>query len=107
MSVESTILASITLSAPEMVLAVGALFLLMVGVFSGEKSSESVSWLAVLVIIFAGGWMIFSPSEGLAYGGVFISDAFGHFMKLLVLIGSAGALIMSISLAKQEKIDKF
>ena len=33
MSVESTILASITLSAPEMILAVGALFLLMVGVF--------------------------------------------------------------------------
>ena len=107
MSVESTILASITLSAPEMILAVGALFLLMVGVFSGEKSSEPVSWLALLVIIFAGGWMIFNPSEGQAYSGAFISDAFGRFMKLLVLIGSAGALFMSISLAKAEKIDKF
>jgi NADH-quinone oxidoreductase subunit N len=107
MSVESTILASITLSAPEMILAVGALFLLMVGVFAGEKSSEPVSWLAVLVIIFAGGWIVFNPSEGQAYGGAFLSDGFGHFMKLLVLIGSAGALIMSIALARQEKIDKF
>ena len=107
MSVESTILASITLSAPEMILAVGALFLLMVGVFAGEKSSEPVSWLAVLVIALAGGWMIFNPSEGQAYSGAFISDAFGRFMKILVLIGSTGALFMSISLAKAEKIDKF
>lgn len=107
MSVESTILASITLSAPEMILAVGALFLLMVGVFAGEKSSEPVSWLAVLVIALAGGWMIFNPSEGQAYSGAFVSDAFGRFMKLLVLIGSAGALFMSIALARAEKIDKF
>ena len=68
MSVESTILASITLSAPEMILAVGALFLLMVGVFAGEKSSEPVSWLAVLVIIFAGGWILFNPGEGQGLG---------------------------------------
>ena len=107
MSVESTILASITLSAPEMILAVGALFLLMVGVFSGEKSSEPVSWLAVLVLVLAGGWMVFNPGDGTAYAGAFVSDAFGRYMKLLVLIGSAGALIMSISMARAEKIDKF
>jgi len=107
MSVESTILASITLSAPEIILAVGALFLLMVGVFAGEKSSEPVSWLAVLVLLLSGGWIVFNPGEGLAYGGAFVSDAFGHYMKLLVLVGSAGALIMSISMARQEKIDKF
>jgi NADH-quinone oxidoreductase subunit N len=107
MSVESTILASITLSAPEMILAVGALFLLMVGVFAGEKSSEPVSWLAVLVIIFAGGWILFNPGEGQAYAGAFVADAFGRYMKLLVLVGSAGALVMSIAMARQEKIDKF
>src|SRR5689334_4163648 len=100
MSVESTILASITLSAPEMILAVGALFLLMVGVFAGEKSSEPVSWLGVLVILLSGGWILFNPGEGLAYGGAFVSDAFGRYMKLLVLIGSAGALIMSIAMAR-------
>ena len=75
MSVESTILASITLSAPEMILAVGALFLLMVGVFAGEKSSEPVSWLAVLVLIFAGGWILFNPGEGQAYAGAFLGGA--------------------------------
>ena len=107
MTVESTILASFTLSAPELVLAVGALFLLMVGVFAGEKSSEPVSWLAVLVIILAGGWMMFNPADGAAYGGAFVSDGFGRFMKLLVLVGSAGALVLSIAMARAEKIDKF
>ena len=107
MTVESTILASMTLSAPEMILAIGALLLLMVGVFAGEKSSEPVSWLAVLVIIMAGGWILFNPADGGAYGNAFISDGFGRFMKVLVLVGSAGALIMSISMARLEKIDKF
>ena len=107
MTVESTILASLTLSAPEMILAIGALLLLMVGVFAGEKSSEPVSWLAVLVIIMAGGWMLFNPADGGAYNNAFISDGFGRFMKILVLVGSAGALIMSISMARLEKIDKF
>jgi NADH-quinone oxidoreductase subunit N len=107
MTVESTILASFTLSAPELILAVGALLLLMVGVFAGEKSSEPVSWLAVLVIIMAGGWILFNPADGGAYGNAFISDGFGRFMKVLVLVGSAGALIMSIAMARAEKIDKF
>src|SRR5262245_58940596 len=107
MTVESTIVASLTLSAPELILAAGALFLLMVGVFAGEKSSEPVSWLAVLIIILAGGWMLFNPGEGTAYNSAFITDSFGRFMKVLVLVGSAGALIMSIAMARQEKIDKF
>ena len=107
MSVESTIVASLTLSAPEMILAVGALLLLMIGVFAGEKSSEPVSWLAVLVIILAGGWMLFNPDDGQAYAGAFIADGFGRFMKVLVLVGSASALILSIAMARAEKIDKF
>ena len=42
-----TILASLQLSIPEIILAVGALALLMVGVFSGERSGTTVTGLAV------------------------------------------------------------
>ena len=50
-----TILASLHLSTPELILAVGALVLLMIGVFSGEKSTGMVTGLAVGVLIVAGG----------------------------------------------------
>ncbi len=44
---------SISLILPEIILGFGALALLMVGAFRGEKSAELVTGLAVVVIAFA------------------------------------------------------
>lgn len=102
-----TILASLHLSIPELILAVGALVLLMVGVFSGERSGRMVSILALAVLAAAASWLIFVPSEGVAYGGVFLSDGFGRFMKITALVGSIVALFMSLGLARENQLDKF
>ncbi|WP_160004639.1 NADH-quinone oxidoreductase subunit NuoN [Rhizobium sp. 18055] len=102
-----TLLASLHLSIPELILAIGALVLLMIGVFSGERSGRMVSILAIIVLAAAALWLIFMPSEGLAYGGVFLSDGFGRFMKVTALIGSIVALFMSLGLAKENQLDKF
>jgi len=102
-----TILASLHLSTPELILAVGALALLMIGVFSGERSGRMVSVLAIIVLAAAALWLIFLPSEGVAYGGVFLSDGFGRFMKVTALVGSITALFMSLGLAKENQLDKF
>ncbi len=106
MTVE-TLISSLHLSAPELILAVGALILLMVGVFSGEKSTSTVTGLAVAVLIIAGLWLVLRTGEGLAYGGVFVSDAFAKFMKVLALIGSITALVMTVGHARSEQIDRF
>ena len=102
-----TILASMNLSMPELILAIGAMVLLMIGVFAGEKSARIVTWLALLLIAAAGAALLLSPENGTAYGGVFLSDAFARFMKVLALIGSGVSLFMSLSLQREEKIDKF
>ncbi|WP_431322041.1 NADH-quinone oxidoreductase subunit NuoN [Rhizobium sp. YTU87027] len=102
-----TILASLHLSIPELILAVGALALLMIGVFSGERSGRMVSVLAMIVLAAAALWLIVVPSEGVAYGGVFLSDGFGRFMKITALVGSISALFMSLGLAKENQLDKF
>ncbi|MDQ0561630.1 NADH-quinone oxidoreductase subunit N [Rhizobium mesoamericanum] len=102
-----TILASLHLSIPELILAVGALALLMIGVFSGERSGRMVSVLAMIVLTAAALWLIFVPSEGVGYGGVFMSDGFGRFMKITALVGSISALFMSVGLAKENQLDKF
>ena len=98
---------SLQLSMPEVILAVGALALLMIGVFSGEKSSTVVTVLAVALLAVAGLWLIISPAEGVAYGGAFKLDAFARFMKVLALIGSITAMVMSIGQAKADKLDQF
>jgi len=101
------LLSSLSLSTPELVLAVGALVLLMVGAYSRSNNTGTVTALAVIVLIGAGVWMLFSPNDGSAYGGAFVQDSFARFMKLLSLIGSAVTLVMSMRFAKAERFDKF
>jgi NADH-quinone oxidoreductase subunit N len=102
-----TIIASLNLSTPELILAVGALVLLMVGVFAGEKSTGPVSVLAILLVAASGLWLVLVPAEGAAYGGAYVADPFARFMKVLALIGSGVALLMTIGQAKADNMDKF
>ncbi|CAN7265595.1 NADH-quinone oxidoreductase subunit NuoN [Neorhizobium tomejilense] len=98
---------SLQLSMPEIILAVGALALLMIGVFSGDKSAPTVTGLAVALLAVAGLWLIFMPGEGVAYGGAFKLDAFSRFMKVLALIGSITAMVMSVGHAKSDQLNRF
>ncbi|MGI6852596.1 NADH-quinone oxidoreductase subunit NuoN [Mesorhizobium sp. 1B3] len=98
---------SLSLATPELILAIGAMVLLMVGVYSGERANTVVNGLAVAIIIGAGAWLIFLGGEGQAFGRAFISDPFGRFMKVITLLGSVVTLIMSVGFAKAEKFDRF
>lgn len=101
------LLSSLSLVMPELVVAVGALALLMVGVFSGERANTTVTGLAVALLIAAGAWMFVFGHDGQGFGTAFVSDPFARFMKLLTLLGSVVTLIMSVGFAKAEKFDKF
>ncbi|RCS21973.1 NADH-quinone oxidoreductase subunit NuoN [Phyllobacterium salinisoli] len=104
---QTDLIAQLTLMAPELFLALGALVLLMVGVFSGERASTLVNGLAVAVLIGALALVIIFPANGKAFGDAFINDGFGRFMKGLTLIGSIVTLVMSVGFAKAEKFDRF
>ncbi len=93
---------------PEIVLAVGAMALLMVGAFRGERSAGAVSWLSILLLVAAGAVVVWLPAGKLVgFGGSFIVDPFARFLKLLALTGSATAILMSLSYLKTEKIERF
>jgi NADH-quinone oxidoreductase subunit N len=102
-----TLIASLQLSVPELILAVGALVLLMVGVFSGERSASTVTGLSVAVLIIAGLWLVLKTGNGEAYAGAFLSDPFAKFMKVLVLIGSITVMVMTVGHARSAQIDRF
>jgi NADH-quinone oxidoreductase subunit N len=93
---------------PEIVLACAAMLLLLIGVFRGEGSTRLVSWLAVLVLI---GILVlaarFDFDRHVAFYGMFVTDTFGLFMKALVLIGSAVAIVMSIRYNEEHQIGRF
>ena len=54
---------------PELVLAVGAMVLLMLGAFQ-ERAVTAINWLAILLLIAAGAVICWLPAERLeAFGG--------------------------------------
>jgi NADH-quinone oxidoreductase subunit N len=93
---------------PEIVLACAAMALLLLGVYRGEGSTRLVSWLAVVVLIgtlvLAG---LFEIPRRTGFYGMFVTDAFAVFMKGLVLIGSAVAIILSIRYNEEHRIARF
>ncbi len=101
------LVSSLQLSMPEIILAVGSMVLLMIGVFSGNRSSSLVTGLAVALLIIAGLWLVVINGEGAAFGGAFLDDSFAKFMKVLTLIGSITAMVMAVGHAQEEQIDRF
>lgn len=98
---------SLTLATPELILAVGAMVLLMIGVYSSERANTTVTGLSVALLIAAGAWMLIFAEDGSGFGGAFVNDAFARFMKVLTLVGSIVTMVMSVGFAKAEKFDKF
>ena len=93
---------------PEIILAVGAMALLLVGAVAGEQSTRMVSWVAIVVLIVA---LVVSQFGGgdrrLGFYGMFVTDAFAVFMKALVLIGSAVTILMGLRYNEEEGIARF
>ncbi len=81
---------------PELVLAVGAMVLLMLGAYRGEGTTKLVTGLAVVLLVVTGALELMLPAGKLVtFGGSFIVDDFARFLKILAIIGSAVTLILS------------
>ncbi|MRG55612.1 NADH-quinone oxidoreductase subunit NuoN [Phyllobacterium sp. SYP-B3895] len=100
-------IANLTLMAPELLIAGGALVLLMIGAFSGERANGLVGGLAVALLLAALALVVIFPQDGHVFGRAFVSDPFSRFMKVLTLVGSVVTLVMSAGFAKEQKFDKF
>ncbi|EKS40278.1 NADH-quinone oxidoreductase subunit NuoN [Afipia clevelandensis] len=94
---------------PELVLAVGAMALLMLGAFRGPQTTQLVTAIAVVLLAVTGALIFWLPAGKLTtFGGSFIVDDYARFLKVLALIGSGVTLILSRSyLAEQAKIFEY
>ena len=95
---------------PEIILAIAAMALLMLGVFRGDSSTRTVAWLSVLSLVVA--WFaLVSGDMGsgriVAFSGMFVNDSFALFMKTLVLLASSLAIVMSLGYMRHENMERF
>ena len=81
---------------PELVLAAGAMVLLLLGAYRGQQTTRLVTGLAICLLVLAGGLELLLPAGKLTtFAGGFIVDDFARFLKILTLIGSVATLVLS------------
>jgi NADH-quinone oxidoreductase subunit N len=90
------------IALPEIALALAAMAVLLVGVFSPAKTAFLLaSMLSLGGLLVTAGLVLVAP-EGLGYGGLFIADAFSRFLQVLILTGAALVIILSLDFNRQE-----
>ncbi len=91
----------------EIFLGIGAMALLMIGVFK-KDSVNLVSWLSAIFLVVA----LFLTVAGTGdvtytFNNMFVADKFTNFMKILVLVAATLAVIMSREFFRLEGDDRF
>ena len=94
---------------PEVFLAGVALVLVLVAAYGGEgaRNARRVTQLALAAII-VGLLMLLNGSQdqAMAFGGMFRADGFALYMKVLVLVGTFGALLLALRPMGDNDINK-
>jgi NADH-quinone oxidoreductase subunit N len=94
---------------PELLLAVGAMALLMFGAYARRaNAAQLANVMAVVLLIVAGLIVLWLPADKtVTFGGSFIVDRFARIMKVLALIGSAATIAMSVSYFSATRQERF
>ena len=91
-----TYASQLSMTLPELVLALGAIALMLVAAWGGQRSARAVSIAAVFVLVGAGMSLIGPASSGgVAFDGMYRADAFAAFAKVLIYIASAVAIMVA------------
>jgi NADH-quinone oxidoreductase subunit N len=91
---------------PEIVLAIGAMAMLMVGVFTTKKSANTVSGIGIGLLLLSAVLVMLAP-EGVTFVDAFVFDGFARLMKVLTIVSAAIALAMGVDFLKRENIHVF
>jgi len=93
---------------PELLLAVGAMALLMLGAFRGERVANVADGIAIAILVAAALIVARLPDgKPAALGGSFVIDDFARFLKILALVGSAATILMSFDYTARQMKPKF
>ncbi|MFC3713907.1 NADH-quinone oxidoreductase subunit NuoN [Sphingoaurantiacus capsulatus] len=111
---------SIRIAAPELLLAVSAMALLMLGVFRGDRSLVLLTWLSVIVYAAAGALLFVDLGQGAAtaalpgvtvglsaFDGLYIADDFSVFLKVVIFASAAVAALLAVPYLKRTRTARF
>ena len=101
------ICADLMVLLPELILAVGAMGLLLAGAIGGEKTAPMISWGAIALLAAAGVAIVLGPEQATAFNNAFVADGFSRFAKLLILAGAALSVVLAEEYFARIKLSRF
>ncbi|QQQ18840.1 NADH-quinone oxidoreductase subunit NuoN [Brevundimonas vitis] len=97
---------ALPLAASELTLAIGAMVLLLLGAFLGEKSARLISILSVALLIAATAVVIQAPL-GAAFDGAFVADPLAVYGKVVIYLAAAVAIVLGDGWMSRSRIARF
>jgi NADH-quinone oxidoreductase subunit N len=89
---------SFALSLPEEILSGGAIVLMLVAAWTGDKGARVIGYCSVALLAAAAVSLVGAPSSGaIGYAGAYHADAFAGFAKLLIYISAAVSILIAPS----------
>jgi NADH-quinone oxidoreductase subunit N len=95
-----------TLALPEIVLAGCGLLILLVGVLQRKEPFFPVA-MAVVGALLIAAILVLGQAEGTAFLGQYVSNAFERFAKILILLGAAVAVLLSLDFNEKAGLARF
>jgi NADH-quinone oxidoreductase subunit N len=101
--------ADISAVLPEIILAVYAMAALMFGVYTTkDKAAPLITWVTSGVFVLVGLMVGFGGGgTDVAFGGMFIDDAFSRLAKVMILFSAAAVLLMSQDYMERRGLLRF
>jgi len=99
---------TLSLIAPEVLLAFSASNLLVSGAFAKKDSAISIRYFAVAILVAYAliGFVIGRPT-GEAFSGLLVVDDFSYYVKAVIGLSAAAALLLTKDYFQSEKLDRF
>lgn len=92
---------------PEIVLALGAIAMVLYGALQGERSTRALEIAALALLALALVLVLRGEGKVITFNGAFVADGFARFMKVLTLAGAAAAVVLSAEFLRRDGAMRF
>ena len=100
--------ADLSIILPEIVLALVCMAALLGAAYTArDRLTPMLTWGAAALFLALAVWIATSQGDAVAFGGLFVEDAFARFAKVVVLVSAAAVLVIGQDHVQRQGLDRF
>ena len=92
---------------PEIILAIGAIAMVLFGAIQRERAARVLEGVALILLVVALVLVLSGEGKLTTFNGGFVADGFARFMKVLTLIGAGAAILLASAPLRRDGVMRF